>query len=98
MCCCDCFEQQLLRKGIKNDEAREFFLTLFPAWSRSVCAILTISFLVQAYEFAWKLILDFGNSLYGTSADAMVQIVRLVKLIEAPAFGFLRLELIQHEQ
>jgi len=37
--------------------------------------------------------LDFGNSLYGASADAMVQIVRLVKLIEAPAFGFLRLSL-----
>jgi len=63
-----------------------------------VCAALSICFLVQAYEFAWKLILDFGNSLYGASADAMVQIVRLVKLIEAPAFGFLRLSLIQHEQ
>lgn len=71
---------------------------LFPVWSRSICAVLTICFLIRAYGFAWKLILEFGNSLYGASADAMVQIVRLVKLIEAPAFGFLRLELIQHEQ
>jgi len=89
---------QLLRRGLQDEEARQFFLVLFPAWSHSVCAVLTICFLVRAYGFAWKLILDFGNSLYGASADAMVQIVRLVKLIEAPAFGFLRLELIQHEQ
>lgn len=83
---------------MQDPEAKEFFLVLFPAWSRSVCAVLTICFLMQAYEFAWKLIVDFGNSLYGASADAMVQIVKLVKLIEAPAFSFLRLELIQREQ
>ena len=90
--------QQLLRRGLRDPEAREFFLVLFPAWSRSVCAVLTICFLVQAYELAWKLILDFGDSLYGASADGIVEIVRLVKLIEAPCFGFLRLELLQHEQ
>eukprot|EP00210_Caulerpa_lentillifera_P003830 g3658.t1 len=89
---------RLLREGLSNSETKEFFLVLFPAWSKSVCAVLTICFLARAYELAWKLIKEFGDSLYGTSADAMVQIVRLVKLIEAPAFGFLRLELIQHEQ
>lgn len=89
---------RVLREGLGSPETKEFFLVLFPAWSKSVCAVLTICFLARAYELAWKVIKEFGDSLYGTSADAMVQIVRLVKLIEAPAFGFLRLELIQHEQ
>lgn len=83
---------------MQDSEAKEFFLVLFPVWSRSICAALSLCFLVQAYRLAWKLIQDFGSSLYGSSADAMVQIVRLVKLIEAPAFAFLRLDLVNNEQ
>lgn len=52
----------------------------------------------QAYELSWEVLRVFSNSLSGSSTGSTVELVRLVKLIEAPAFGYLRLQLIQEER
>ncbi|GMH37173.1 hypothetical protein BSKO_05046 [Bryopsis sp. KO-2023] len=90
--------QEILRRGLGDKDSRSFFLAIFPSWCRFACAALSLCFLSQSYGLAWKLISVLGSAPCGPSVEAISQIVKLVRLLEAPAFAFLRLQLLEPQR
>lgn len=68
------------------------FVTLYLAWAHNAAATLSLSLLAQAYEHAHDLLNVFA-SLEITVAFLM-DIDRLVRLLESPIFTYLRLQLL----
>ncbi|CAD7697493.1 unnamed protein product [Ostreobium quekettii] len=90
--------QVQLHQGLADEKCATLFRALYPSWCHSVSAVLTLCFLSQAYDLAWLLINSIGNVACGPSMSTVVQIIRVVKLLETPAFTYLRLQLLQPER
>ena len=74
-----------------NSEAEGVFRGLYPAWSHSSGAALSLCLLCQAHGHARAMLESLSALPLG--ADALVQLDRLVQLLECPAFAPLRLRL-----
>jgi len=85
--------QQLLRQGLRHPPSRELFLVLYPSWCHNVIATVSLCLLTSAHKHANTLLSRFG-SIQMTTAILM-QIDRLVLLLESPSYTFLRLQLLE---
>eukprot|EP00192_Tetraselmis_astigmatica_P007189 CAMPEP_0117652604 /NCGR_PEP_ID=MMETSP0804-20121206/2717_1 /TAXON_ID=1074897 /ORGANISM="Tetraselmis astigmatica, Strain CCMP880" /LENGTH=798 /DNA_ID=CAMNT_0005458665 /DNA_START=91 /DNA_END=2485 /DNA_ORIENTATION=+ len=83
----------LLQNSRSSPEGERLFLVLYKSWSHAPGAVLTLCFLAQAYEHAATLISTFGSSEW--DVGVLVQLDRVVRLLEAPVFTFLRLQLME---
>lgn len=90
--------QVQLHCGLYDEKCARLFRALYTSWCHSASAVLTLCFLSQAYDLAWLLINSIGNVPCGPSMNSVVQIIRVVKLLETPAFTYLRLQLLQPER
>ena len=86
----------LLKKSVTAAEGCTLFQTLYPAWSHNPVALLSMCLLAQAYEHASDLVLQFGEM--EMSVPFLMQIDKLVQLIESPIFTHVRLQLLEPEQ
>uniref|UniRef100_A0A061SJN4 Vacuole morphology and inheritance protein 14 n=1 Tax=Tetraselmis sp. GSL018 TaxID=582737 RepID=A0A061SJN4_9CHLO len=85
--------RQLLQRCHESAAARRLFLILYKSWCHSPGAVLMLCFLAQAYGHAAAVIHTFGDSDW--DADVLVQLDRVVRLLESPVFTFLRLHLLR---
>ena len=65
------------------------------AWAHNPVALLSVCLLAQAHEHAAELVLNFGQ--LEMSVPFLVQIDRLVQLLESPILTHVRLQLLEPE-
>ena len=75
------------------EENQHVFLTLFKCWSHNPVATLSLCLLSQAYDLSAELILKFAN--VDVTIGFLMQIDKLVQLLESPIFLRLRLQLLE---
>jgi len=92
-------ELQELRKRLRNLDSRDgqtFFTVLFRAWSVNAVATFSLCLLAQAYEQAYNLLQIFCD--IEMTVNMLIQIDKLVQLLESPVFTYLRMQLLEPER
>lgn len=91
---CDEFAavRAVLRDGADGERSRAVFVGLFPSWKYSAVAVLSLCLLTRSYEMALNLCRWMGQS--EVSPATLVQLDRMVQLLESPVFTYLRLDLL----
>lgn len=87
------------RKRLKNLESRDgqaLFTTLYRSWCHNAVSVFSLCLLAQAYEHASNLLALFGE--LEITVQLLVQIDKLVQLIESPVFTSLRLQLLEPDR
>ncbi|EJD53971.1 ARM repeat-containing protein [Auricularia subglabra TFB-10046 SS5] len=84
------------RKRLKSAEGQAFFIALYRSWCHNPVAVFALCLLAQAYEHASNLLLIFAD--LEITVGLLVQIDKLVQLIESPVFTYLRLQLLEPEK
>ncbi|GLC41783.1 hypothetical protein PLESTM_001239100 [Pleodorina starrii] len=82
-----------LRRAAVDPAGAKLFTVLYPSWCYSAGALLSLCFVAQAYDHAVEIVHAFADLPFG--AELLVQIDRLVALLETPCFTFLRLQLLE---
>ena len=77
----------------QHPSGAHLFRSLYPSWCHSAGAVLSLCFLAQTYAHACDLVAALADVPLGV--EVLVQIDRLVQLLETPIFTFLRLQLLQ---
>ncbi|KAI9676939.1 MAG: hypothetical protein M1817_006778 [Caeruleum heppii] len=88
-----------LRKRLRNLETRDgqtFFVALFRSWCHNAVATFSLCLLAQAYEQAYNLLQIFAE--LEMTINMLIQIDKLVQLLESPVFTYLRLQLLEPEK
>ncbi|SPJ78969.1 probable enzyme activator VAC14 [Fusarium torulosum] len=88
-----------VRKRLRNLEARDgqtLFVALFRSWCYNAVATFSLCLLAQAYEQAYNLLQIFGE--LDMTVNMLIQVDKLVQLIESPVFTYLRLQLLEPEK
>jgi len=80
----------------KRAEALDLFTTLYKSWSHNAAAALSLCLLTGLYEHATQLIHTFAT--VEITVNLLLDLDKLVKLIESPVFLYLRLQLLQPQQ
>jgi vacuole morphology and inheritance protein 14 len=101
----------LAKSLVKNDEAKrnrykqkpssssdgpKVFATLFRCWCHNPVATFSLCLLAQAYDLSFALVKRFSQ-MEGVSVGFLMQIDKLVHLLESPIFVHLRLKLLDVE-
>ncbi len=73
-------------------ESWTLFTMLYRSWCHNPVATVALCLLTQNYEHASNLVQRFSN--IEITASLLIEIDRLVQLIESPIFSFLRLQLL----
>ncbi|KAI5364113.1 putative vacuole morphology and inheritance protein [Septoria linicola] len=88
-----------LRRRLRNLDSKEgqsFFTVLFKAWCHNAVATFSLCLLSQAYEQAYNLLLIFSE--IEMTVNMLIQIDKLVQLLESPVFTYLRMQLLEPER
>lgn len=87
------------RKRLKNLETKDgqqLFVGLYRSWCHNAVATLSLCLLAQAYEHASNLLNIFTE--LEITVSFLIQIDKLVQLLESPVFMTLRLQLLEPER
>ncbi|KAI1332271.1 vacuole morphology and inheritance protein [Xylariaceae sp. FL0255] len=88
-----------LRKRLRNLETKDgqmFFVALFRSWCYNAVSTFSLCLLAQAYEAAYNMLQIFAE--LEMTVNILIQIDKLVQLIESPVFTYLRLQLLEPEK
>ncbi|KAL1900399.1 hypothetical protein Cpir12675_000981 [Ceratocystis pirilliformis] len=88
-----------LRKRLRNLDTKDgqtLFVALFRSWCFNSVATFSLCLLAQAYEQAYHLLQIFAE--FDMTVNLLIQIDKLVQLIESPMFTYLRLQLLEPER
>ncbi|RCI11530.1 hypothetical protein L249_7486 [Ophiocordyceps polyrhachis-furcata BCC 54312] len=88
-----------VRKRLRNLETKDgqtLFVALFRSWCYNAVATFSLCLLAQAYEQAYHLLQVFGE--LDITVNLLIQVDKLVQLIESPVFTYLRLQLLEPEK
>ncbi|EAT89774.1 hypothetical protein SNOG_03043 [Parastagonospora nodorum SN15] len=83
-------------RNLDNKDGQSFFVTLFKAWCHNAVATFSLCLLAQAYEQAYHLLQIFAD--LEMTVNTLIQIDKLVQLIESPVFTYLRIQLLEPER
>lgn len=81
-----------LKQSLYSVEGRELFTVLFRSWSHNPVATFSLCLLVQAYELASALIFKIAEM--EVTVGFLIQIDKLVQLLESPIYIHLRIQLL----
>ena len=88
-----------LRKRLRNLDSKDgqtFFITLFRCWCPNAVATFSLCLLAQAYEQAYNLLQIFAE--LEMTVQVLIQIDKLIQLLESPVFTYLRLQLLEPDK
>ncbi len=85
-----CFRQDA------NPDDKEVFSSLFKCWANSPVATFSLCLLCEAYELSSQLIFSFAE--VDVTVGFLMQVDKLVQLLESPIFIHLRLQLLDASQ
>ncbi|GAA5902463.1 hypothetical protein JCM8208_006895 [Rhodotorula glutinis] len=83
-------------RTLDSKDGQNLFVTLYRSWSHNAVATFTLCLLAQAYEQASALLQIFAD--LEMTVPMLIQIDKLVQLIESPVFTSLRLQLLEPER
>ncbi|KAF5097758.1 hypothetical protein D0Z00_002277 [Geotrichum galactomycetum] len=83
-------------RSLNNKEGVSFFTALFKSWCHNSSAALSLCLLSQAYEHAFLLLQTIVE--FEITVPLLIQIDKLVQLLESPVFTHLRLQLLEPEK
>ncbi|KAK7843206.1 protein vac14 like protein [Quercus suber] len=85
--------RNLLKHSLVNPSGKDLFVSLYASWCHSPMAIISLCLLAQTYEHASAVI----QSLVGEDINVkfLVQLDKLIRLLETPIFAYLRLQLLE---
>lgn len=87
------FELRNKLKDLASQESCTLFCELYELWCHNPVATVSLCLLTQNYSHASRLIRNFGG--LEVTVAFLIEIDRLVQLIESPIFTFVRLELLE---
>ncbi|XP_031678883.1 protein VAC14 homolog isoform X2 [Oncorhynchus kisutch] len=82
-------------KDLRTQESCALFCCLYRSWCHNPVATVSLCFLTQNYRHAYDLIQKFGD--LEVTVDFLMEVDKLVQLIESPIFTYLRLQLLDVE-
>ncbi|XP_067854362.1 protein VAC14 homolog [Heptranchias perlo] len=82
-------------KDLRTTESCNLFCCLYRSWCHNPVATVSLCFLTQNYKHAYDLIQKFGD--LEVTIDFLIEVDKLVQLIECPIFTYLRLQLLDVE-
>uniref|UniRef100_A0A093X8U3 Vacuole morphology and inheritance protein 14 n=1 Tax=Talaromyces marneffei PM1 TaxID=1077442 RepID=A0A093X8U3_TALMA len=88
-----------LRKRLRSLDSREgqtLFVALFRSWCHNAVSTFSLCLLAQAYEQAYNLLQIFAE--LEMTVNMLIQIDKLVQLLESPVFTYLRLQLLEPDK
>eukprot|EP00246_Nothoceros_aenigmaticus_P012377 TRINITY_DN3816_c0_g1_i1.p1 TRINITY_DN3816_c0_g1~~TRINITY_DN3816_c0_g1_i1.p1 ORF type:complete len:273 (+),score=33.36 TRINITY_DN3816_c0_g1_i1:57-821(+) len=85
--------RSLLKQSLSNSDGRDLFVALYSSWCHSPMATVSLCLLAQAYQHASAVIQSLGES--DINVNLLVQVDKLVRLLETPIFAYLRLQLLE---
>lgn len=83
-------------KNMKTKESQSFFQVLFTAWCHSPVSTYALCLLAQQYEHCCRLLQRFSE--LEISVTFLVEVDKLIQLLESPVFTFLRLQLLEPQR
>ncbi|XP_061837224.1 protein VAC14 homolog [Nerophis lumbriciformis] len=89
------FELRNQLKDLRTAESGALFCCLYRSWCHNPVATVSLCFLTQNYRHAYALIQRFGD--LEVTVDFLVEVDKLVQLIESPIFTYLRLQMLDVE-
>ncbi|EAT36537.1 AAEL011389-PA [Aedes aegypti] len=90
----DLFELRNMLRDIKTEKAASLFECLYRCWSHCAVSTLSLCLLAQCYQHVSEIVVLFADM--EITVDFLVEIDKLVQLIESPIFASLRLVLVSH--
>ncbi|KAJ1524324.1 hypothetical protein ONE63_010831 [Megalurothrips usitatus] len=87
------FELRNKLKDLATKESSSLFCQLYELWCHNPVATVSLCLLTQNYSHASRLIRNFGG--LEVTVEFLIEIDRLVQLLESPIFTFVRLELLE---
>lgn len=92
-------QQQQPSLSLPSDPSstQSLFTTLFRTFAHNPLSVFTLCLLSQSYEAAYSLLTIIGSELE-TTLPMLIQIDKLVQLLESPVFTYLRLQLLEPER
>ncbi|ORY01103.1 ARM repeat-containing protein [Basidiobolus meristosporus CBS 931.73] len=88
-----------LRRRLKHLDSKEnqvLFIALYKSWCHNAVATFSLCLLAQVYEHAASLLQIFAD--LEITVNFLIQIDKLVQLLESPVFTYLRLQLLEPEK
>ncbi|KAM3230049.1 hypothetical protein ACQJBY_060690 [Aegilops geniculata] len=86
--------RSLLKKSLVDTCGKDFFLSLYASWCHSPMATISLCLLAQvAYNHASSVIQSLGEE--DINVKFLVQLDKLIRLLETPVFAYLRLQLLE---
>jgi vacuole morphology and inheritance protein 14 len=82
-------------RGLTEASSGDFFTALYGSWAHSPVALLSLCLLCGVYEHAAQLVALFAD--VPVTVGFLMQIDKLVQLLESPVFVHLRIQLLEPE-
>lgn len=90
----DLFELRNSLRDIRNEKSASLFECLYKCWSHCAVSTVSLCLLAQCYQHVSDIVVLFADM--EITVDFLVEIDKLVQLIESPIFASLRLALVSH--
>eukprot|EP01064_Diplonema_japonicum_P010068 TRINITY_DN1741_c2_g4_i1.p1 TRINITY_DN1741_c2_g4~~TRINITY_DN1741_c2_g4_i1.p1 ORF type:complete len:674 (+),score=173.09 TRINITY_DN1741_c2_g4_i1:134-2155(+) len=85
--------RNILKKGLNDEKAKKLFTELYYCWSFNAVSLVSLCLLAKAYKHAYDLIRTFGEQ--EITVSMLVQIDKLIQMLESPVFTYIRLALLE---
>ncbi|GAB1601196.1 protein VAC14 homolog [Argonauta hians] len=89
------FELRNQLKDLKTPESCSLFTCLYKSWCHGPVATVSLCYLTQNYQHACDLLETFGD--LEITKEFLIELDKLVQLIESPIFAYLRLQMLEAE-
>ncbi|XXG51177.1 hypothetical protein AAC387_Pa02g5009 [Persea americana] len=83
----------LLKQSMVNAAGKDLYVSLYSSWCHSPMATISLCLLAQAYQHASSIIHSLVEE--DKNVKFLVQLDKLIRLLETPIFAYLRLQLLE---
>ncbi|XP_042457383.1 protein VAC14 homolog isoform X1 [Zingiber officinale] len=83
----------LVKQSLVNSSGKDLFISLYSSWCHSPMATISLCLLAQAYNHASSVIQSLCEE--DINAKFLVQLDKLIRLLETPIFAYIRLQLLE---
>ncbi|KAM5566891.1 protein VAC14 [Rosa sericea] len=85
--------RDLLKQSLVSPSGKNLFVSLYASWCHSPMAIISLCLLSQTYQHASTVIQSLVEE--DINVKFLVQLDKLIRLLETPIFAYLRLQLLE---
>ncbi|KAK7273923.1 hypothetical protein RIF29_14990 [Crotalaria pallida] len=85
--------RDLLKQSLVNPAGKDLYIALYASWCHSPMAIISLCFIAQTYQHASVVIQSLVEE--DINPKFLVQLDKLIRLLETPIFAYLRLQLLE---